>query len=200
MKKISTLIFSTILFVSTLIGASHEVGDKATDFSLKNVDGKMVSLADYSDAKGFIVVFTCNHCPYSLKYEDRIIALDARYSELGYPVIAINSNDPVKQPADSYPKMQDRSKSKGFTFPYLFDETQEVATAYGAARTPHVYVLQKDKGELVVKYIGAVDNNAKSDQLADEKYVEDAVNALLNGNDPEVDYTRAVGCTIKWKD
>lgn len=200
MKKISIFILSTLFYGSILTAAAFDVGEKATDFSLKNVDGKIVSLADYSNAKGFIVIFTCNHCPYSIKYEDRIIALDEKYSKSGYPVIAINSNDPAKQPEDSFPKMQERAKSKGFTFPYLVDETQEVATAYGAARTPHVFVLQKLSNDLFVKYIGAIDNNAKSEQLADEKYVEDAVDAILQGNDPEVDYTRAVGCTIKWKE
>lgn len=200
MKKISIFILSTLFYGSILTAAAFDVGEKATDFSLKNVDGKIVSLADYSNAKGFIVIFTCNHCPYSIKYEDRIIALDKKYSKEGYPVIAISSNDPVKQPEDSFPLMQKRAKDKEFSFPYLLDDTQEVAKSYGAARTPHVFVLQKDKKDLMVKYIGAIDNNVKSEQLADEKYVENAVDALLAGNDPEVDYTKAVGCTIKWKE
>lgn len=200
MKAITIFILSILFNISLTFAGGYDVGDKATDFSLKNVDGTMVSLADYEDAKGFIVIFTCNHCPYSVKYEDRILALDARYSEQGYPVIAINSNDPVKQPEDSYPLMQKRAKEKSFTFPYLYDGSQEYAHAYGAARTPHVYVLQKEDKELIVKYIGAVDNNAKSEQLADEKYVENAVNSLIAGNDPAVNYTKAVGCTIKWKE
>lgn len=200
MKKLSLLILSIVLYGTTLLASGYEVGDKANAFSLKNIDGKMVSLNDYNDAKGFIVIFTCNHCPYSVKYEDRIIALDKKYRMKGYPVIAINSNDPVKQPEDSYPLMQKRAKDKNFLFPYLFDETQEVATEYGASRTPHVYVLQKENGDLLVKYIGAIDNNVKSEQLADEKYAENAVDALLAGNDPKVSYTKAVGCTVKWKE
>lgn len=200
MKNISIFILTLILGTSIALAEGYKPGDKATDFSLKNVDGTMISMADYDDARGFIVIFTCNHCPYSKKYEDRIIALDAKYKEKGYPVIAINPNDPAKQPEDSYPMMQERAKEKGFSFPYLFDETQEYASTYGATRTPHVYILQKEDGGLFVKYIGAIDNNVKSEQLVDEKYVENAVDALLAGNDPEEDYTRAVGCTIKWKE
>ena len=200
MKATTIFILSIVLSISLSYAGGYEVGDKATDFTLKNVDEKMVSLADYDDAKGFIVIFTCNHCPYSVKYEDRILALDAKFKDQGYPVIAINSNDPVRQPEDSFPLMQERAREKEFTFPYLFDATQEYAHAYGAARTPHVYVLQKEGKDLIVKYIGAIDNNAKSEQLADEKYVENAINSLLAGDDPEVDYTKAVGCTIKWKE
>jgi len=200
MKTASIFILSILLSMSLAYAGGYDVGDKATDFSLKNVNGKMVSLADFDGAKGFIVIFTCNHCPYSVKYEDRILALDAKYKDSGYPVIAINANDPQRQPEDSFPLMQERAEKKKFTFPYLFDETQEYANAYGAARTPHVFVVQKENKDLIVKYIGAVDNNAKSEQLADEKYVENAVDELLAGNDPEVNYTKAVGCTIKWKE
>jgi peroxiredoxin len=196
-----TLIFSILLFAGlSVFSQGYEIGDEATDFSLKNVDGTMVSLADYTDAKGVIIIFTCNHCPYSVKYEDRIIALDAKYAALGYPVVAISSNDPVKQPEDSYPLMQQRAKEKDFQFPYLFDETQEIAKAYGASRTPHVFILEKENNDLVVKYIGAIDNNVKSASDADQKFVEDALEALLAGQDPNPDYTKAVGCTIKWAD
>lgn len=200
--KYTTLVILAFLLIAgqNLYAEGYEVGDKATDFSLKNVDGSMISLADFDDAKGYIVIFTCNHCPYSVKYEDRIIALNEKYSDKGYPVIAISSNDPLKQPEDSYPLMQERAEEKDFKFPYLFDETQEIATAYGATRTPHVFILEKDGKDLLVKYIGAIDNNVKSADAADKLYVEDAVDALIAGNDPDPDYTRAVGCTIKWKE
>lgn len=200
--KYTTLVILAFLLIAgqNLYAEGYEVGDKATDFSLKNVDETMISLADYEDAKGYIVIFTCNHCPYSVKYEDRIIALNEKYSDKGYPVIAISSNDPLKQPEDSYPLMQERAEEKDFKFPYLFDETQEIATAYGATRTPHVFILEKDGKDLLVKYIGAIDNNVKSADAADKLYVEDAVDALIAGNDPDPDYTRAVGCTIKWKE
>ena len=199
MNKLSIFIIA-LVSVTLAFAGGYKVGDKATDFSLKDVDGSTVSMSDYDNAKGYIVVFTCNQCPYSVRYEDRIIALDAKYKKLGFPVIAINPNDPERQPEDSYLLMQERAKNKGWTFPYLIDETQEYARAYGAARTPHVFILQKEGNDLIVKYIGAIDNNAKSDQLADEKYVGMAVDALLKGNEPEPDYTRALGCTIKWKE
>lgn len=178
-------------------GKGYEVGDVASDFSLKNVDGKMVSLANYSKAKGFIIVFTCNSCPYSVANEDRIIALDKKYKSKGYPVIAINPNDPVVQPRDSFDRMKIRAKEKGFTFPYLFDEDQEVYPMYGATRTPHVYILNKDDGKLVVEYIGAIDDSSRDESGVSKKYVESAVDALLSGKKPSQTNTRAIGCSIK---
>ncbi|MEM7550626.1 MAG: thioredoxin family protein [Bacteroidota bacterium] len=201
-KHISTFIlFFAISFISFANGdEGYDVGSKAIDFKLKNVDGKMISLADYDDAKGFIVIFTCNHCPYAQLYEDRIIALDKKYASKGYPVIAINPNDPKKAPDDSFDQMIVRAKDKGFTFPYLYDDTQEVAKAYGATRTPHVYILDKASDELEVKYIGAIDNNYKTPSEVTEKYVEDAVDALIEGKKVPNDYTKAIGCTIKWSE
>lgn len=177
----------------------YKVGDSVTDFSLKNVDGKMVKLADYKDAKGFIVVFTCNHCPYAIKYENRINELNKKYADKGYPVIAINPNDAVKYPTDSYDSMVYFAKEKGFTFPYLHDETQEIAKAFGAAKTPHTYVISNKKGKLTVEYIGAIDDNYKTEAEVKEKYVEAAVDALLANKKVKVTTTKAIGCGIKWK-
>ena len=175
-------------------------GDKAADFKLKNVDGKEVSLSgDYKGAKGVIVVFTCNHCPFAKKYEDRIIALDKKYKALGYPVVAINPNDPKKESEDSYENMQKRSKEKGYSFPYLFDETQATAHAFGATRTPHVYVLQNTGSGFVVSYLGAIDDNSDDAKAVKEKYVENAVDELLAGKPITTTKTKAIGCTIKWK-
>ncbi len=182
---------------SKLNTAGLNVGDKASDFSLKNVDGNMVSLSDYDDAKGYIVIFTCNTCPYAIAYEDRIIELHEKYASQGYPVIAINPNDSNAKPDDSFESMKERAKDKDFPFPYVMDESQEVAKTYGASRTPHVYLLDKS---LTVKYIGAIDNNYKDASSADEKYVEEAIAALENGEKIETDFTKAVGCTIKWKE
>jgi peroxiredoxin len=181
-------------------GEGYEVGDIAADFSLKNIDGKIVSMADYPDAKGFVVIFTCNHCPYAKAYEDRIISLDKRYKKLGYPVIAINPNDPSVVPDDSYEKMKVRAKEKGFTFPYLVDEKQDVFKEYGATRTPHVYVLQKSEGDkLVVKYIGTIDDNYQDAQAVQQNYLSNAIDNLLAGKDPDPNFTKAVGCSIKVK-
>lgn len=175
----------------------YKLGDAVEDFSLKNVDGKKVSLKDYKDAKGFIVIFTCNHCPYAVAYEDRIIALDKKYSKLGYPVIAINPNNPEKQKADSYDLMKVRAKEKGFTFPYLFDDGQKIFPKFGATKTPHVYVLQKTAKANIVQYIGAIDDNYEDEKAVKQTYVQDAVEALLKGNDVPVRQTKAIGCSIK---
>ena len=200
MKAISKMIIllTMISGANVFAGAGgYQVGDKAQDFKLMNVDGKWVSLADYKDAKGFIIVFTCNHCPYAKAYEDRIIALDRKYASSGYPVIAINPNDPVAYPEDSFENMQKRARDKGFTFPYLFDEEQTVYPQFGAVRTPHVFVLQKADGGMKVEYIGAIDDNYEDASLVTHKYVEDAVEALLAGKKPEVTTTKAIGCSIK---
>lgn len=177
----------------------YEVGDTAADFKLKNIDGKMVSLSDFKTVKGFIVVFTCNHCPYAKKYEDRIVALDKKYKDAGYPVIAINPNDPNVQPEDGFQQMIKRAKEKGFTFPYLVDEGQKVYPQYGATKTPHVFILQKEGKKNIVKYIGAIDNNYDDPNDVSERYVEDAMDALLNGKPVVNAKTVAIGCTIKVK-
>lgn len=201
MKTIKTILVLAVFALATAftIGPDkgYKVGDTAADFSLENVDGKMVSLSDYSKAKGFIVVFTCNTCPYSVANEDRIIALDKKYKKKGYPVIAINPNDPAAVPADSKSAMKVRAEEKGFTFPYLFDKGQKVYPKYGATKTPHVYILNKESGKNVVKYIGAIDDSSRNPNAVKEKFVENAVDALLAGKKIEKTTTRAIGCSIK---
>ena len=208
MKK-TGLILCSIIFLASLVQVKaqkmennsehkgYKIGDVATDFKLKNVDHKMVSLSDYAGAKGFIVVFTCNHCPYAKAYENRIIALDQKYASKGYPVIAINPNDPKVEPTDSYEGMQKRAKEKGFTFPYLFDEGQTVYPQYGATKTPHVYVLNKEHGKNIVRYIGAIDDNYADANDVSHKYVEAAVDALLANKPIAQATTVAIGCSIK---
>ncbi|MCP4441166.1 MAG: thioredoxin family protein [Aureispira sp.] len=176
----------------------YQVGDIATDFNLKNVDDQMVSLGSYGEAKGFIVIFTCNHCPYSIAYEDRIIELDKKYKALGYPVIAINPNDPEVAPDDDFEGMKVRASEKGFTFPYLFDEEQKVYPAYGATKTPHTYILQKTEEGLKVAYIGAIDDSKEAEDVS-KPYLNNALDALLKGEAPNPDYTKAFGCSIKAK-
>jgi peroxiredoxin len=177
-------------------GGGYKIGDTAQDFKLKNVNNKMVSLAGIKNAKGYIVVFTCNHCPYAKAYEQRIIELHQKYAPLGYSVVAISPNDKDVQPDDSFEKMKALAKEKKYPFPYLYDETQEVAKAFGATRTPHVYVLDKDR---VVRYIGAIDDNSEDPALVKEKYVSNAVDALIGGKEVAVKETKAIGCGIKWK-
>lgn len=176
----------------------YQVGDVAEDFKLKNVDGNMLSMADYPDAKGFVIVFTCNHCPYSIAYEDRLIEMDKKYKELGYPVIAINPNDPEVNEDDSYEKMIVRAEEKGFTFPYLMDEGQEVYPKYGATKTPHVYVVNKTEGGNKVAYIGAIDDSKDAESVT-ENYLTNALDALIKGETPNPSFTKAFGCSVKCK-
>ncbi|WP_420572355.1 thioredoxin family protein [Kordia sp.] len=179
------------------VANGYQVGDMVKDFSLKNVDGKMVSMNSFKDAKGFILTFTCNTCPYSVAYEDRLIELDKKYASKGYPVIAINPNSPEARPDDSFEKMQVRAKEKGFTFPYMLDEGQKIYPVFGATRTPHMYVIAKTDKGYQVKYIGAIDDNYKDAEAVSKRYVEDAVDALLAGKEVEVKTTKAIGCSIK---
>jgi len=196
-----TILTSLLLIVAVnLFAEGYKVGDRATDFKLKNVDGKTISLADYPQAKGFIVVFTCNNCPYAKAYQDRIIALDQKYKAQGYPVIAINPNDPAVEPADSYDAMVKKAKEKSYTFPYLYDAKNEVYRSYGATNTPHAFVLNKDaQGQLIVKYIGAIDDNYQDASSVQKPYLENAVKALMSGKEPETAVTKAIGCGVKSK-
>ena len=196
MKKFGILTLLTVILMSFTNTSGYQPGDKATDFKLKSVDGKMYSMSDYKDAKGFIVVFTCNHCPFAVKYEDRVIELAKKYKSKGYVLLAINPNDPAAQPDDSFDKMKVRAKEKGFTFPYLFDEGQKIFPQYGATKTPHVFLLDKN---LIVKYIGAIDDNVEDASAVKEHYLENAIAALEKGQEPEVSLTKAIGCSIKVK-
>jgi len=196
--SILMLAFSAVFISATLPNSDggYSIGDTAENFQLMNVDGNMVSLEDYEDAKGYVVIFTCNTCPYAKFYEDRIIALHQELKPLGYPVIAINPNDPSIKPGDSFEEMKYRSSEKEYPFPYLFDEKQEIFPKFGAKATPHAYVLDENR---VVKYIGAIDDSPRDSDAVKVSYVKDAVAAIGRGEDPEVTYTKAIGCGIKSK-
>ncbi|WP_298895622.1 thioredoxin family protein [uncultured Psychroserpens sp.] len=201
MKNTFKTLLAIVAFIATTaftpVGTGYDIGDIATDFKLENIDGKMVSMADFKDAKGFIVVFTCNTCPYAVAYEDRVEALNKKYADKGYPVIAIMPNNTDVKPGDNMAAMKARAKAKGFTFPYLMDKGQKIYPQYGATKTPHVYVLEKTKKGPLVKYIGAIDDNYKDASAVTKTYVEDAVDALLVGKEVPEAKTRAIGCSIK---
>jgi peroxiredoxin len=200
MLNISKLVLSVLMLFSVQIYAQgYKPGDVASDFSLKNIDGKNVSLKDYKDAKGIIVIFTCNHCPYAVLYEDRIVDLNKKYASHGFPVVAINPNDVTKEPADSYENMKIRAKEKNFNFVYLYDETQKVATSYGATRTPHVFLLKKTGDTFTVEFIGAIDDNPQDKNAVNEKFLEIAIEELKAGKAVTKKSVKAIGCTIKWK-
>ena len=199
MKKLILACLSMFLITAVDAQTGYQVGDLASDFNLKNVDGKNVSLANYKNAKGYIVVFTCNTCPVSKAYESRVEALNKMYAAKGYPVVAVNTNDPVASPGDTYAKMQERAKEKSFSFAYLEDPDHVFTKQYGAQRTPHVFVLQKTAKGNEVAYIGAIDNDQQEANPQRDNYVQNAVNQLLKGEKPSVASTKAIGCTIKWK-
>jgi peroxiredoxin len=202
MKKLSSILLllaGVILLSSSSPRLNYGIGDTVADFKLKNVDGKLVSLADYKKSKGVIVIFDCNTCPYSKAYNSRIMALNKQYASKGFPVVAINANDPSISSGDSFDEMVSEAKRKKYDFPYLVDETQTTAKAFGATNTPHVFVLKNDGSAFKVAYIGTIDNSPKDEAKVSKKYVEDAVNELLGEKEVTTKSTKAVGCGIKWK-
>lgn len=199
MKKLIMFFLAASLFAFSPAKNGYEVGDSVADFKLKNVDGKMVSLSDYKTAKGFIVIFDCNTCPVSKAYNERIQALHAMYASKGYPVIAINPNSPEVASGESYEDMVKIAKKKGYEFAYLYDESQSVIRQFGPTNTPHVFLLNKSGNDIKVAYIGAIDDNTRDASAASKRYVEEAVNSLLEGKAIATPKTKAVGCGVKWK-
>ncbi|MEM8526693.1 MAG: thioredoxin family protein [Bacteroidota bacterium] len=197
MKKVFGLIAVVALLVSATLLTKNglQVGDTAPDFRLKNVDGKMISLADFEEAKGFVINFTCNTCPFAVMYEERVAKLQDQLEAKGYPVINIMPNDISMKPGDSFENMQKRAKEVGYKY-YLIDAEQEVFKKYGAEKTPHIYLLDK---ELMVKYIGAIDDNAQDADGVTQNYVMDAIAAVEAGKNPDPNFTKAIGCSIKVK-
>lgn len=198
------LLLAFILFATTGLIAqeastevsTYNVGDKVENFELKNIDQTMMSLDSFEGAEGYILIFSCNHCPYSVAYEDRIIALAETYNDQNIPVIMINPNDAETYPDDSFDGMVQRAAEKKFNFPYLHDESQEIARMFGAEKTPHVYLLNKERE---IKYIGAIDDSPRKPDEVEEKYLENAVEAVKRGLNPNPFRTKAIGCSIKWK-
>lgn len=177
----------------------YQVGDVVTDFNLKNIDNKNISLSSFPNAKGYIVVFGCNTCPVSRGYENRMVKLQEQFAAKGYPLIMINPNDPEVQPGEAFEDMQQHAKKSSLNFPYLEDPGQVVTRRFGALRTPHVFVIQKNSKGNVVAYIGAIDNDPDNDNSSRINYVQNAVNALMTGKQPEPSFTKAVGCGVKSK-
>jgi len=192
----NSLILAFLVSFALTAQSGYTIGDIAADFTLKGVDGKVHSLADMQDVKGYIVTFTCNHCPYAIMYEDRLVALQKEFGPKGYQVVAINPNDPEVKPDDSFDNMIIRAEEKKFNFPYLLDEGQKVYPVYGATKTPHVFLLDANR---VVQYIGAIDDNARDAEGVEERYLANAINALEMGKSPDPAMTKAIGCSIKTK-
>jgi peroxiredoxin len=176
--------------------ANLQIGDRAIEFELPGVDGEDYSFDDVSEGKeATVVIFMCNHCPYVLAWLERIMAAARDYAEEGVAFVGINANDATKYPADSFEKMQELAQERDLPFPYLRDESQQVARAYGAERTPEIFVFDAD---LSLRYHGAPDDNY-DEELASEPYLRNALEAVLDDGGPAVGETPPVGCTIKWK-
>jgi len=172
------------------------VGSKAPGFSLPGVDGETYSLAGFAGKQAVVVILSCNHCPYVVMYEDRMVQVQADYAARGVQLIAICANDDVKYPADSFEAMKQRAAEKGFNFPYVRDASQQVARAYGAAVTPEVFVVS---AEGVIVYHGRLDDNAQDSSRVKTHDLRNALDQLLAGEEVTVKDTEPVGCSIKWQ-
>jgi peroxiredoxin len=166
------------------------------DAKLKNVDGKELAIADLKGKKGTLVVFTCNHCPWAKAWETRIVDLGNKFSTKGVGVIAINANDPEAYPEDDFAGTQERAKQRGMKYPYVIDETSDVARAFGASRTPEAFVFDAG-GKLV--YHGAIDDNSREPDKVSARYLNDALVAVSSGKKVAVAETKAMGCSIKYR-
>lgn len=198
-KHLITILLSAICLWASAQTKGYQPGSLVKDFSLRNVDQKDVSLNDFKDAKGYVIIFTCNTCPVSQAYEERIIALHDQYAPKGFPVIAINPNDPEVSKGDSFQAMQKRAKDKKYTFAYLSDPGQVVTREFGAERTPHVFLVSRTADGNKVAYVGAIDNDTENTNEEKVKYLDDAIKSLLAGAQPKVASTKAIGCSIKSK-
>ncbi len=172
------------------------IGEQAPDFTLPGVDGKDYSLEDFKDARLLVVVFSCNHCPFVIGSEDRMNAFFNEYASKGVAMVVINSNSEQTHAEDDFAHMKERAKEKGFRFPYVRDESQDVAKAYGALRTPHFYVFDRQRR---LRYTGRMDNSPKDVEKQTTNELVEAVDALLENREPPVEKTNPIGCNVKWK-
>ncbi len=172
-----------------------QIGSMAVDFDLPGIDGRNYMMRYYLNREVLVVVFTCNHCPYAQAYEPRLIGMAREFSAKA-AFFAISSNDASKYPQDSFENMKIRAIEKGFPYPYLYDESQNVARAYGALATPHVFVFDKS-GKLA--YQGGIDSNWENEGAATERYLRDAISELAAGKQVSRKTAPVIGCSIKWK-
>ncbi len=172
------------------------LGAQAPDFNLIGIDDKVYSLASFKDAKLLVIVFSCNHCPFVVGSERRMIQFHGDYAPRRVALVAINSNETVNHPKDSFPHMKLHAREKGFKFPYLRDDSQQVAFAYGALRTPHFYVFDSQRN---LCYTGRMDDNPRTPGMEKTHELRDAIDALLAGRQPAISLTNPIGCNVKWK-
>ena len=170
------------------------LGTTAPDFDLPAADGKSYTLASFGAKPVLVIIFSCNHCPYVKAYEDRMVSIQEDYSAKGVQFVAINSNDDKTYPEDSFPNMVERSKEKGFNFPYLRDESQEVVEAYGGVCTPHVFAFDAARR---LRYRGRIDDSKEPSQITTHD-LRNALDDLVAGREVRVPDTKPFGCSIKW--
>ena len=173
---------------------SLALGEPAPGFTLTGVDGREHALADYDEAEFLVLIQSCNHCPYVIAWEERMIGVQADYADRGVRLVAVNSNDASRYPGDSFEQMTARAAERGFNFDYLCDPTQGVARALGSERTPEVFLFDRER-RLV--YHGAIDDNRDEDAV-ERRYLRDALDAALAGGRPALAETPPVGCSVKW--
>ena len=195
--NIKKSILLPVIFV--FIGITANAQKTVSDFSLKSTDNKWESLAEYPDAKGFIIVFICNHCPFVGRYADRLNALNKKYAPLGIPLLAINSIDTLIFADETFAKMIDYAKEKKYTFPYLCDENQSVARNFSAKKTPHAFVIWKEKSDWVIEYNGSLDDNGAESSKITHAYISEAIDNLLVGNKVTIPATNSIGCEIHYR-
>lgn len=200
---LSIFIYTTFFFSYSLIETSSiQTPPERSDslaFSLINTDGKFVNTDEYKNAKGFIIVFTCNHCPFAKLYPTRLNKLNAKYKKLGVPLIAISSTDTVQYEEDDFAHMVLKAKKEKFDFPYLYDRDQQVAKRYHAQKTPHAFVIWKVGQKFEIKYNGAIDDNGMNAEKVKEAYVDKAVDELLQGTNVSTPETKSIGCQIYFR-
>lgn len=172
-----------------------QIGDPAPAFRLPGVDGRVYGLEDFAHRAVLVVIFSCNHCPYVQAYEQRLIDIQDDYGRRGVQLVAINANDDTAYPEDSFDRMVERAAARGYNFPYLRDASQEVARAYGATHTPHLFVYDAARR---LRYTGKIDDNWQQPAAVTRHYLRETLDALLQAREPAEARTHAIGCTIKW--
>jgi len=196
MKKIIIFFIISVSFISNSLS---QIKNNITDFQLLNVDGHYISLKDFPDAKGFMIVFTSNHCPFATLYPQRLNILNSHFKPLGVPLIAISSTDTVSYEEDNFDKMVYKAKKDHFNFPYLYDGSQTVAKDFGAQKTPHAFLIWKEINGWKIKYNGAIDDNGMHPELVKNTYLSVAVEKLLAEKEIPIKETKSIGCQIYFR-
>lgn len=197
--------FSLVVFVLFSFGfkgdqykQTKHVGKVIPEFSLLNTDNKFVSLSNYPNAKGFIIVFTCNHCPFAKLYPERLNALNLKYTKLDVPLLAINSMDTAVYVDESFELMREKAMRENLNFPYLYDASQTVGKSFSADHTPHAFIIWKVNNQWVIKYSGAIDDNGEHPEIA-SSFIEPALNELLANKEVSKSETASFGCRIYYR-